>query len=155
MVDSLFDHEPFHDEKVKLIRKDQLGIKIESGNRSGRQGYADSIMLGDLHAERHLTSFRVGCEAREPASTGFKAQPVSGANVLVFSISIQKNGPPLRTADESSSADFHGGWTSDRNRCIAVTSSPHSLPLEPCPKLVAKHRQSNSPQAELAQPNKP
>lgn len=122
MVDSLFDHEPFHDEKVKLIRKDQLGIKIESGNRSGRQGYADSIMLGDLHAERHLTSFRVGCEAREPASTGFKAQPVSGANVLVFSISIQKNGPPLRTADESSSADFHGGWTSDRNRCKADVS---------------------------------
>lgn len=37
---------------------------------------------------------------------------------MVFSISIQKNGPPLRTSDESSSADFHGGWTSDRNRCV-------------------------------------
>jgi hypothetical protein len=67
LVDSLFDYEPFHDEKVKLIRKDQPGIKIESGTRSGRQGYADSIMLGELHAERHLTSFRVDCEAREPA----------------------------------------------------------------------------------------
>lgn len=38
---------------------------------------------------------------------------------MVFSISIQKNGPPLRTSDESSSADFHGGWTSDRDRCKA------------------------------------
>ena len=38
---------------------------------------------------------------------------------------------------------------------IAVTSSPHSLPLEPGPKLVTKHSLGNSPHAELAHPNKP
>ena len=35
----------------------------------------------------------------------------------MFSISIQKYGPLLRTTDERSSADFHSGRTSDGNRC--------------------------------------
>ena len=38
----------------------------------------------------------------------------------MFSISIQKYGPLLRTTDERSSADFHSGRTSDGNRCVAV-----------------------------------
>lgn len=42
---------------------------------------------------------------------------MSGANSLVFFTSIQKYGPQLRTTDERSSADLHGGSTSDRNRC--------------------------------------
>lgn len=37
----------------------------------------------------------------------------------MFSISIQKYGPLLRTTDERSSADFHSGRTSDGNRCGA------------------------------------
>ncbi|MDR6768159.1 hypothetical protein J2W88_003461 [Acidovorax delafieldii] len=38
----------------------------------------------------------------------------------MFSISIQKYGPLLRTTDERSSADFHSGRTSDGNRCKAI-----------------------------------
>ena len=38
---------------------------------------------------------------------------------------------------------------------IAVTSSPHSLPLEPGPKLVAKHSLGNSPHGELEKLSKP
>jgi len=34
-VDSCFDYEPCHDEKVKPIRKNQPGVKIESGSRQG------------------------------------------------------------------------------------------------------------------------
>ena len=59
----------------------------------------------------------------------------------MFSISIQKYGPLLRTTDERSSADFHSGRTSDGNRCrtdLRRDGSGWLLPLDfgvvPCSK---------------------